>query len=152
MATHIRVLVLVAFALIAWATFLCWVIAKLSGWNELATFYANETPFEAREWKLTSVGLRRWKLLRSNLTLWIGADRQYLYLRTWPFNLPGFRQLHVPWEDVSCREFRSLFWKLYGLRFRAEPGIEIQITRKAMERVVASAGGRWADGQPQFPV
>jgi hypothetical protein len=151
MPKHIPQFLLVPVGLAAWVWILSWVIAEVSGWRGLAAFYANDTPFEAGEWRFTQAALRRWVLMRSSVTLWVGADRQFLYLRTWPFSLPGFRELRVPWQDVTCRESKSLFWKLCSLRFRAKNDIEIQISQKAMESIITSAAGRWANGQPQFP-
>lgn len=148
---QIDLVILIAAGLVAYFVALLWLVAEISGWRRLAASYANQTPFEAVEWRFAQATVRRWVPLNSNLPLRIGADGQFLYLRTWPFHLPWFQELRVPWPDVSVKEKRSRFWKYCSLRFREQPGVEMQLSEKVARRVLTGAGGSWANGRPEFP-
>lgn len=152
MASHLPLYILVAVAFLVGLYLISFAIATMSGWRQLASGYANDLPLESVEWRRVQAHLRRRTPLNSNLQLSLGGDRQYLYLKTWPFNFPGFRELRVPWEDILFHEGTVLMWKRCALQFRARPDISIHLSEHAMESVVTRAGGQWANGQPQFPV
>ena len=145
----VETLILVPLVLLAALILFCWWLAMASGWRRLAGSYTNDTPFEASEWRFAQATVRRSVLLTSNLVVWVGADRQFLYLRTWPFNLPGFRELRVPWTDVSIQERKVFLWKICDLRFKRHPEVLIQLADNVMRLTLGDAG-QFSSGLPDL--
>ncbi len=130
---------------------MCWLMASISGWRRLASSYHNDGPFDPADWMVSRAYIRGALPFHSKFKLRVGADRQYLYLRTWPFSFPGHPELRVPWPEVSIAEAKVGFWRRCTVRFRECSGVSIQLNAATVERAVNQAGGQWKDGQPQFP-
>jgi hypothetical protein len=115
-------------------------VARLSGWRELADAYPLSTDFTGRKLQFQSANFR-WG---SNYTgiVQIGADPQGLYLSVFiPFR-PGHPPIFVPWGDIQVESRDGLIPAL-RLRFSRKPGIPCVISKMLGERLARMSGGRF---------
>lgn len=141
--------ILVPLAVIGFALWWCvvsFLIAHLSGWASLARVYRAWAPFTGRTWRGQS-GYLRWSSYKSCLN--VGCDERGLSLSVVFLFRVGHPPLFIPWEDVSLKETRFLFFDYAELSFRkARP--RLQIRPRLAERLRAQAGPRWP--APSGPV
>jgi hypothetical protein len=142
--------VLLPVSILALLVFSFWLGARMCGWRELVEVYRDQMPFEASQWRVAQARVMRSWRRSGGVPLQVGADRQSLYLRTWPIPLPGFTPLRVPWQEVSMKKRLVLFWSYCELRFQQRPDVLMLIRERAMEGVLKAAGGTWGGERVKF--
>jgi hypothetical protein len=126
----ILIVLMIPLALALFATIwtvTCFLIARMNGWNHLATLYsANAGEFQGRKWYLQSGRMRGWGRYKGALTL--GANDRGLYLAVvLPFR-PGHPPLFIPWESIDIRQPHA-GWDI-EFAFRQFPGLFLTVPRQ----------------------
>jgi hypothetical protein len=115
-------------------------VARLSGWRELAEAYPPPTDFTGQRFRFQSASFR-WG---SNYTgiVQIGADPQGLTLSVFFLFRPGHPSLFIPWGDIRVESQGGLIPAL-RLRFSRKPAIPCVISRMLGERLARMSNGRF---------
>jgi hypothetical protein len=118
-----------------------YVISVLSGWAELGRVYRARGKFQGQKWSFQSGQMRLLMGIHNALTA--GADSQGLYLALFfPFR-PGNPPLYIPWDDVTAREVRVLFWDRVEFRFRQAPYVYLRVRKNLARELAVTAGESW---------
>ena len=124
-----------------WA-FVMFLLSRVSGWNQLARYYAYEgpAPQSLRRDQSASIGLSTWFPVRYRATLNVGAGDGALYLR--PAMLFRLFQpaLSIPVGEISRQDRQGVVLKLANLRAEKVPGVVILFRPALADWVEAQAG------------
>jgi len=124
-----------------WA-FVMFLLSRVSGWNQLARYYAYDgpAPQTLRRGQSASIGLSTWFPVRYRATLNVGAGDGALYLR--PMVLFRLFQpaLSIPVSEISREERPGVILRLASLRAEKETGVVILIRPALADWVEAQAG------------
>lgn len=113
------------------------VIAKASGWAELAEHYRSMASFQGETWSFQSVRMRY--LCNYNGCLTFGANEFGMYAAGWgPFRI-GAPPLLVPWAELDIQQNKRWLLSGYELRFRQAPGVYMWIWPKLGERLLSAS-------------
>lgn len=82
-------------------------------------------------------------MMEYNNCLTIGSSSQGLYLAVLFFFRVGHPPLLVPWQDISVRMGKTLWWKWTEFRFRQAPGVYLKINARLGEEIKSAAGVFW---------
>lgn len=115
---------------VIWITSLS-LIARLSGWSELADYYAADTAFAGKKRRFLSLSMKHTKFpVNYNSIVNIGADGVYLYLDMFlPFR-PSHPPLKIPLSDLSKSEEQTLKQTRVAFRAQRAPDVRIAISRR----------------------
>lgn len=122
-------------------------VAQMSGWGELSRCYRSGNPFEGRRWSFRSGRMRL--TMRYSNCLTVGASTQGLYLAVSFLFRVGHPPLFIPWQDVSVKSGKTLWWKWTEFRFLQAPSVYLQIPGKLGDEIQSTAGTFWP-GQNNF--
>jgi|SRR5260370_15507792 len=117
------------------------IIAQIGGWGELSRCYRSGNPFDGRRWNFRS-GRMRWNT-GYNGCLTIGANAHGLFLAMLFLFRIGHPPLFVPWQDISVKKGKILWWKWTEFRFRQAPGVPLRIYGKLSDEIKSAAGPFW---------
>jgi hypothetical protein len=120
---------------------ICYIIGLVSGWHELARPYRHSGTFRGSRWKFQSGRMRLSMGIHNALT--VGVNPQGLYLAIFVPFCVGNPPLRVPWNDVSARPGKFLFWKYVEFRFRQAPNVFLRLSSSLAEEMQMAAGGSW---------
>ena len=129
----------VAFAVAMW-TGVGYLIGIVSGWHELAQAYRCDR-FKGARWQFQSGQMRL--LMNAHNVLEIDVDPQGLYLATIFLFRVGFPPVRIPWQDVSVKPGKLLFWNYVEFRFRQAPGVFLQLSTDLARKMAVEAGDAW---------
>jgi len=73
----------------------------------------------------------------------VDVDSQGLYLATFPLFRVGFPPLHIPWQDISVKPGKLLFWNYAEFRFRQAPSVFLQLPADLARKMAAEVGDAW---------
>ena len=119
-------------------SFVCIVISRFGGWHKLASAYRTSLPFGGTLRRFQTARMRGGARYKGCLN--VGASPSGLFLSTYfPFR-PGHPPLLVPWQDVTVHGHADV---AYELRFRAAPGIPLQLSPQLVAVLKADAGRDW---------
>ncbi len=135
----IQVVGFVIFAVAMW-TGVGYVIGIVSGWHELAQSY-RYARFKGARWQFQSGQMRL--LMNAHNVLEIDVDSQGLYLATMFLFRVGFPPVRIPWQDVSVKPGKFLFWNYVEFRFRQAPAVFLQLSADLARKMAAEAGDVW---------
>lgn len=113
-------------------------VAKMGGWSLLAQHYAVQLPFAGQRFRFRSAQLRGHTNYGNCMTF--GADSFSLYMAVIILFRVGHPPLLIPWQDVTMREVRAWLVPAVEMRFAKEPQINVRISRRLAEELLASAG------------
>jgi hypothetical protein len=69
-----------------------------------------------------------------------------LYLQLWPFSLPFYPALGIPWSDVVGAQTEHVVLHHYVRpHSRARPAVTLQLSERAVREIAAEAGDAWPD-------
>jgi hypothetical protein len=120
---------------------ICYIVGMVNGWHELARAYRHSGTFVGPRWKFQSGGMRLSMGIHSALT--VGVNSEGLYLAIFVPCRVGNPPLLVPWNDVSARPGKFLFWKYIEFRFRQAPYVFLRLSSSLTERMQVAAGDSW---------
>lgn len=108
-------------------------IGAVGGWFALAERYAahNECRGETLNFRSASFGLMNYG---NCVTFGFADDGLYISL-LFPFRF-GHPTLRIPWEDLSSKETRRLFFKRTEFRFAKVPNVGMQVTTSLGEEIL----------------
>jgi hypothetical protein len=135
----IQIVGLAVFAVAMWMG-VGYVIGLVSGWHELARAYRG-VRFDGARWQFQSGQMRL--LMNAHNVLMIDVDPQGLYLATILLFRVGFPPLHIPWQDISVKPGKLLFWNYVEFRFRQAPGVFLQLSADLARKMAVEAGDAW---------
>ncbi len=117
-------------------------IAKLSGWSDLAQRFRATQPFEGRTWQWKSARLRAGLNYNNCLTLGSSPEGLYLAVRLIPrFSHPA---LFIPWHELSVLGERVVFFvPMVEMRLGREEQVPFRIRRVLGDEIKAAAGASW---------
>jgi len=116
-------------------------IARISGWTTLATFYRFSGSFSGEHWRFQSAQMR-WRMGYNNC-LNIGINESGLYLSVFfPFRF-GHPDLFIPWADISMSPHKGFMSKTIELKFRQAPMIPFRVTLRLAQKMEKAAGRVW---------
>jgi len=122
--------------------FVMFLLSRMSGWKQLARYYAHDgaAPENLRRGQSASIGLSTWFPVRYRATLNVGAGDGALYLR--PMVLFRLFQpaLSIPVGDVSRVERQGVILRLASLRAAKVPGVVILLRPALADWVESKAG------------
>jgi hypothetical protein len=128
-------------AFVGFLILLFMVIARISGWTTLATFYRLSGPFNGECWRFQSAQMR-WKMGYNNC-LTIGADESGLYLSIFFLFRLGHPNLFIPWGDISIRKKKGFLYSCMELRFQQAPTIAFLVNERLEKQIEKAAGNAW---------
>lgn len=128
---------------------LFFVIARLSGWTTLVTFYRFSNSFIGECWRFQSAEMR-WKMGYNNC-LTIGANESGLYLSVFFLFRFGHPNLFIPWTDISVNTKKGFIYTHMEFRFRQAPMIPFQVSERLGQRIAKAAGNAWSGRKETIP-
>ena len=122
---------LIPMAIVTFWFFMHSMLARFSGWSELADHYRAYDSFEGDKRHLQSVniGLGDWMNVNFNNCITIGADARSLHLSVLFILRPFHPPLTIPLEDIAAEPGETLIFKTVRLRPGRTPGVRIIIPR-----------------------
>jgi len=131
---------IVFFVLCLWVT-VSFSIALVGGWFELGRIYRGTRRFAGSSWRFQDAQFRL--LTRYNHIVTVGSNAEGLYLAVFlPFRI-GHPPLFIPWQDVSVRRERFLWFRVYKFEFRQAPSVRLQLKEKLGKEIQTAAGSSW---------
>ena len=124
---------------VLWGWFIISLVARLSGWSQLAGSYRANSPFQGETWRFQSVQMRY--LSHYNNCLTFGADAQGLYIAMFFFLRAGHPPLFIPWEELEIRPDKRFFVNGYELRFRQVSGVYMWVRQPLGEKILRASQG-----------
>jgi len=117
------------------------VISYASGWASLASQFRFRDTFSGSRWSWQSAQMRF--MMNYNRCLTVGASEQGLYLAMNPLFRLGHPALFIPWNEVSVKPERILFFE--GTRFQLgrETPVPLWVRKKLADRLKTAAGKGW---------
>lgn len=116
----------------------CYLVAVMAGWRQLARHYATREPPSGTFFRFRSARLG-WSSYRGSLNLAAAPGGLFLW-PLWPFR-PGHTRLFVPWADLKAAPDRILFLPCIALAFTRVPKLRLQVRTNLGARLVAESGG-----------
>lgn len=129
-------------AVMGWSVVLS-MIARVSGWSELAEHYAALDSYEGPKRQFQTISMERWKVFPSNYggVVEFGADARGLHLSLFVLFRPFHPPLVIPWADIISQKREVLLWKQTALVAARAPGVTIVIQDSAAAWIAAQSGG-----------
>jgi hypothetical protein len=117
-------------------------VARMSCWATLATFYRLSGSFNGGCWRSQSAELS-WKVGYNNCVT-VGVNPAGLYLSVFFLFRFGHPNLFIPWADISATQGKRGFLSIYTeFRFRQAPTIPFRVNKRLARRMMESAGSSW---------
>ena len=116
-------------------------ISFLTGWLALARIYRATQPFEGERWYFQSAKFRFTSGYKQVLT--IGANTEGLFLSVLFLFRVGHPPLFMPWQDISTRPTKFLWFQMYQFEFRQAPSVSLRLKENLGENIQAAAGQSW---------
>ncbi len=121
--------------------FVSYGISLIGGWHELCGVYPAEQPFQGESWSFQNVAVR-FAVGYHNIVK-IGANPEGLYLAVFPLFRAGHPPLFIPWRDISVRESKYLWVRVYKFGFRQVPSVPLRLRKELGEKIQMAAGSAW---------
>jgi hypothetical protein len=116
-------------------------IALVGGWFELGWAYRATRDFAESSWRFQDAQFRL--LTGYNNILTVGSNAEGLYLAVFfPFRI-GHPPLFIPWQDVSVRLGRFLWFRVYKFEFRQVPSVHLRLREELGKKIQIAAGSAW---------
>jgi hypothetical protein len=131
---------IVLFIIFIWLL-VTWLISQAGGWAELAHTYRASEPFSGETWSFQSAQMR-W-LMNYNRALTIGASPAGMYLSIFPLFRVGHPALFIPWQDITIRARKYLWFRIYEFNFREARSVPFRIRESLGKKLEAAAGSQW---------
>ncbi len=116
-------------------------ISLLSGWLTLAKMYRATQPFDGERWHFQSARFRFNS--RYNGMLTIGANQEGFFMAALFLFRLGHPPLFIPWQDITVRPVKFLWFRMYRFEFRQAPSVNLRLWEKLGKRVQTAAGQSW---------
>lgn len=128
------------YAIVLWAG-VSFLISLIGGWFELGRTYRTRQPFDGQVWKFQDAQFRL--IAGYHNVLSVGVNSEGLYLSVFlPFRF-GHPPLLIPWQDISVRPGRYLWFRVYRFEFRQVPSVHLRLREKLGKKIQAAAGPVW---------
>ena len=114
-------------------------VAKMSGWQQLAEVYAIEQ-YPARQRQKAGLKTIFMNKCRYKNSVVISYDEDGLFLQTMIFFRAGHALLYIPWSDTTVlSEPNRPFWRYAArkLTFAAMPDVKVTVSKRLIERIEA---------------
>jgi hypothetical protein len=121
--------------------FVCYLLSLLSGWHDLGRAYRYSGAFDGTRWRFQSGQMRLLMGIHNALT--VGVNSQGLYFAVFILFRVGNPPLLVPWNDVSTRACKFLFWRYFEFRFRQTPDVFLRLPASLVDTMRVAAGDSW---------
>jgi len=118
-----------------------YLISFFTGWLALAEIYRATQPFEGERWHFQSAKFRFTSGYKHVLT--IGSNKEGLFLSVFFLFRVGHAPLFIPWQDISVRPAKFLWFRMFQFEFRQVPSIKVRLREKLGEKIQAAAGQFW---------
>jgi hypothetical protein len=130
------------------AAFWCFVLsilARLSGWTHLATFYRSEDSFEGAKRHFQSMSMGRGGLMDTNFSncVTFGVDQRVFRLSMFLLFRPFHPPLSIPLSDLSATRRKFLFFRMVRIHTSRAPGIRMTIRESQARWIEENSGGAW---------
>jgi hypothetical protein len=119
----------------------CFLIAQMGGWAELARHYRATDSFDGERWHFRSARMRLNGHYNGCLT--VGANPQALYLSVLFLFRIGHPALCIPWQEISVTTGKTLWWKWTEFRFQQAPSVWLRFYGGLGESMRLAAGPMW---------
>jgi len=113
----------------------------ISGWFGLARIYRANQSFQGERWNL-----QRAKFIfvfGYTYLLTVGANTEGLFLSVFFLFRVGHPPLFIPWQDVSIRPTKFLWFRMYLFEFRQKPSVKVRLRESLGKKIQAAAGQSW---------
>ena len=117
------------------------VVAQIGGWGELSRYYRAGNPFNGQRWSFRS-GRMRLNMSYNNC-LAVGANTQGLYVAVFFLFRTGHPPLFIPWQDISVKTGKTLWWPWTEFRFRQAPSVFLKTYGGLGEEIKSAAAASW---------
>jgi len=118
-------------------------IARMSGWSQLARAYGHRGRFEGFRKRVVFAQLRGgwfFGLPSEYGGLTMGSNPQGLYLAVFPLFRPSHPPLFIPWRDVTASWESGALFTFVTFSFRHAPGVRLRVWDRPARQVVDAAG------------
>jgi|SRR5579862_3687430 len=113
----------------------------LSGWFGLARKYRANQSFEGERWNFQSAKFIF--VFGYTYLLTIGASAEGLFLSVFFLFRVGHPPLFIPWQDISVRPTKFLWFQMYQFEFRQKPSVKVRLRESLGKKIQAAAGQSW---------
>lgn len=135
------IIIFMIFFIVIW-TAVCFILAKVGGWQKLARIYRHDGQFNGKRWHFRSCRMNGY--VNYNGCLTFGASSAGLYLKILPLFCFYHPPLLIPWSQIKTEKNNdSSYCKL---TFSPIPDIQILISESLCEKILS------ASRQPQNDV
>jgi hypothetical protein len=118
--------------------FVCFILARVGGWEKLARVYRYDGKFSGERWRFRSCKMNGYTNYNNCLTF--GVNPEGLYMKI----LPLFRFHHppllIPWSDIKEEKVKGIIFSYRELTFTVVPNIRVRIISSLAEELLR--GGR----------
>jgi hypothetical protein len=105
----------------------CLLLAYISGWMKLATFYrSSQEVNEGQAFNFQSAWMRSIGFYNHCVTMTATANG--IFISVWFLFRIGHSPLFVPWEDITVKRAKWLLGEMVELRFNKAPSIAFRIS------------------------
>jgi hypothetical protein len=116
-------------------------ISLIGGWFELGRTSRTSQPFHGQIWRFQDAQFRLIGGYHNILS--VGANEEGLYLSVFfPFRV-GHPPLFIPWQDISVRPGRYLWFRVYRFEFRQVPLVRLRLKERLGKQLQLAAGLAW---------
>lgn len=122
------------------------VIARMSGWAQLAEYYRHDGPFDGYKRRFQSITMTSGSLppVAYANTITVDADTRAVYLSPFIFFRPFHPAIVIPHTDIEASEGRRfLVLPTVELRTNRAPEIKIALSPAVAKWIDAAADGQW---------
>lgn len=116
-------------------------LALIGGWLELGRTYKALLKFDGQIFRLQHAYMRFLTSYRAAVS--VGASPKGLYLAVFFLFRFCHPPLFIPWQDISVRQSKFLWIRLYEFEFRQAPSVRLRLREKLGKKIQAAAGDAW---------
>lgn len=130
------IMIFLVFFAIIWLS-VCFILAKVSGWEKLARVYRYDGAFSGKCWRFRSCRMNA--CVSYNNCLAFGANPSGLYMKM----LPLFRFHHppllIPWSEIQEKKNKGIILHYLELTFTSVPEVRLLIIESLGEKLLSAA-------------
>jgi hypothetical protein len=125
-------------AFIGFLIVLFMLVARLSGWTTLATFYRLSGSFSGQCWRFQSAELG-WEIGYNNC-LTVRVNPAGLYLSVFFLFRPGHPNLFIPCTEISVTRKKGFLSTYMEFQFSQAPMIPSRVSERLGQRITKASG------------
>lgn len=136
------VMIFLTFFTAVWL-FVCFILARVGGWEKLARAYRYDGTFNGKRWRFRSCKMNGY--VNYNNCLTFSANPSGLYIDI----LPLFRFHHppllIPWSDIREKKDKGFVFSYLELTFAAVPNVRLRLLESLGEKLLDAARQQQSD-------